>query len=115
MAIDAPSRSDNRGEDGAMKLFILRLHFYVGLFVGPFILAAAFSGVLYVLTPQIETWLYRDQLYATTAGSPQPLAAQAQAARAFIGEGPRLFAIRPAPEEGMTTQVMFSEPGLGES
>lgn len=115
MAIDASPRSEARDQEGAMKLFILRLHFYVGLFVGPFILAAALSGVLYVVTPQIETWLYRDQLYAATAGSPQPLAAQAEAARAFIGEGPRLFAIRPAPQEGMTTQVMFSEPGLGES
>ena len=35
------------------KAFIARLHFYAGLFVGPFILIAALTGTLYVLTPQI--------------------------------------------------------------
>jgi uncharacterized iron-regulated membrane protein len=32
-----------------LKAFIARLHFYVGLFVGPFLLVAAITGVLYVL------------------------------------------------------------------
>jgi uncharacterized iron-regulated membrane protein len=116
MADDAVPRSVARRDDeGALKLFVLRLHFYVGLFVGPFILVAALSGVLYVLTPQVEAWLYRDQLQANSSGTAQTLSAQAAAARAFVGEGPRLFAVRPAPAPGMTTQIMFAEPGLGDS
>lgn len=31
-----------------------RLHFYIGLFVGPFIFFAALTGTLYVATPQLK-------------------------------------------------------------
>ncbi|MFP3374332.1 PepSY domain-containing protein, partial [Pseudomonas sp. SIMBA_068] len=31
-----------------------RLHFYIGLFIAPFIFVAALTGTLYVLTPQLE-------------------------------------------------------------
>ena len=98
-----------------MKAFVARLHFYAGLFVGPFVLVAAITGTLYVATPQIETIVYRDQLTTTTTGAPSSLAAQVEAARAHIGEGPRFFAVRPAQGPGYTTRVMFTQAGLGES
>jgi uncharacterized iron-regulated membrane protein len=100
---------------GAVRQLILRLHFYIGLFIAPFIFIAALTGTLYVVTPQIEAWLYRDQLVAQSSGPAKPLAGQIAAARASIGEGPRFFAIRPATKEGATTRVMYTEPGLGES
>ncbi|RXT57382.1 hypothetical protein B6S44_02865 [Bosea sp. Tri-44] len=115
---DAQTRADaGRGFaiSSEFKAFIARLHFYAGLFVGPFILIAALTGTLYVLTPQVENFLYREQLTATTAGEPASLAAQTEAARKHIGEGPRFFAIRPAPRPGETTRVMFAHPGLGDS
>jgi len=98
-----------------LKAFITRLHFYVGLFVGPFIVIAAITGTLYVLTPQLEDMIYRDQLRTSSLGTVQPLADQVKAARDFIGDDPRLFAIRPSTGPGWNTRVMFSEPGLGES
>ncbi|MEN5083376.1 PepSY-associated TM helix domain-containing protein [Bosea sp. TWI1241] len=98
-----------------IKAFVARLHFYAGLLVGPFILIAALTGTLYVLTPQIENRLYREQLTAPAQGEAQPLSAQIVAARGHIGEGPRLFAVRPATAPGLTTRVMFTQPGLGES
>ncbi|MDU0342445.1 PepSY-associated TM helix domain-containing protein [Bosea rubneri] len=97
------------------KAFITRLHFYAGLLVGPFILIAALTGTLYVLTPQIEHLIYREQLTATAVGEPASLAAQVEAARRHIGDGPRFFAIRPAPRPGETTRVMFAQAGLGDS
>ncbi|MFD6072914.1 PepSY domain-containing protein, partial [Amycolatopsis lurida] len=36
----------------------LRLHFYAGVLVGPFVLIAALTGVLYAATPQLESWIY---------------------------------------------------------
>jgi uncharacterized iron-regulated membrane protein len=98
-----------------LKPFVTRLHFYIGLFVGPFVLVAAITGTLFVLTPQIETYLYREQLRTGSTGEARPLAAQAAAARAYVGDAPRLFAVRPAPAPGWTTRVMYSEPGLGDS
>ncbi|HEY5795848.1 MAG TPA: PepSY-associated TM helix domain-containing protein [Bosea sp. (in: a-proteobacteria)] len=103
------------GLSSEFKAFVARLHFYAGLFVGPFILVAALTGTLYVLTPQLEALLYREQLTASTAGEPAALTAQIAAARSHIGEGPRLFAVRPAPGPGQTTRVMFAQPGLGDS
>ncbi|HWT61078.1 MAG TPA: PepSY domain-containing protein, partial [Ochrobactrum sp.] len=99
----------------SLKAFITRLHFYVGLFVGPFILIAAITGTLYVLTPQLEDMIYRDQLRTSSLGTVQQLADQVKAARDFIGDDPKLFAVRPSTGPGGNTRVMFSEPGLGES
>ncbi|ONG44948.1 hypothetical protein BKE38_27090 [Pseudoroseomonas deserti] len=42
-------------------------------------------------------------------------AEQATAAQAVAGPGARLFALRPATAEGLTTRVMFITPGLGDS
>jgi uncharacterized iron-regulated membrane protein len=112
MSADTASRQSSHA---AIRQFVARLHFYIGLFIAPFIFVAALSGTLYVLTPQIEAWLYRDQLVAQSSGPSKPLAEQIAAAREAIGQEPRLFAIRPATAEGLTTRVMFTEPGLGES
>jgi uncharacterized iron-regulated membrane protein len=97
------------------KAFVSRLHFYVGLFVGPFLLVAAVTGVLYVVTPQLEDVIYRQVLTTDSIGPAQSLVAQTEAARAAAGSDARLFAVRPATGPGRTTQVMFSDPQLGES
>lgn len=44
----APPATRRRGWFGPL---LLRLHFYAGILVGPFILIAAISGALYALTP----------------------------------------------------------------
>ncbi len=98
-----------------VRAFVARLHFYIGLFVGPFLLIAAVTGLLYVLTPQIEEALYRQTLRTDTTGPARSLADQVEAARAVAGRDASLFAIRPAPAPGTTTRVMFSEPQLGGS
>ncbi|ELQ6226508.1 PepSY-associated TM helix domain-containing protein [Cronobacter turicensis] len=92
-----------------------RLHFYTGLFIGPFIFIAALTGTLYVATPQLENWLYRDALSGATSGSPQPLAQQIAVAEQKTGGELRLSAVRPALTPGETTRVMFADPSLGES
>lgn len=97
------------------QLLISRLHFYIGLLVGPFVLVAALSGVLYALTPQIEDRVYHDALYTDSAGQARPLAEQVSAARAIVGPEGIVSAVRPAPEPGTTTRVMFAGPGLGPS
>tara|TARA_R110000850_G_scaffold73365_2_gene160979 strand:- start:154 stop:1548 length:1395 start_codon:yes stop_codon:yes gene_type:complete len=92
-----------------------RLHLYIGLFIGPFILIAALSGIAYLLSPPLEEWLYHDTLYGMTEGEPQPLASQIAAAQNHLGEAALPNAIRPAPELGETTRLMYSAPGLGPS
>ena len=92
-----------------------RLHFYIGLFVGPFIFVAALTGTLYVATPQLENAVYRDALSGEVQGARQPLGEQIAIARQVTGGHLPLYAVRPALSAGETTRVMFSDPALGES
>ncbi|AMY19871.1 MULTISPECIES: PepSY-associated TM helix domain-containing protein [Nocardiaceae] len=93
---------------------ILRLHFYAGVFVAPFILVAAVTGGLYAIAPTLESVVYRDLLHTDTTGPALPISDQVLAAQA---ERPDLTvaAVRPATEAGDTTRVMFTDPSLGES
>ncbi len=120
---DAANKGSNSGTNAAAwRAFLLRLHFYVGLFAGPFILIAALTGTLYVATPQLEAWIYREALSTGETGDwtspetpkPAPLAEQIRAARKLAGDAP-IFALRPAPTPADTTRVMFSDPALGPS
>ncbi len=94
---------------------LARLHFLIGLFVGPFLLVAAASGLIYALTPQLEAHLYAEALHTPSRGESLPLAEQVRAAQAVAGPTAVVAAVRPAPEAGDTTRVMFNDPTLGES
>lgn len=109
-----PQTADQSFLSAEMRAFLTRLHFYIGLFVGPFIFVAALSGTLYVLTPQLENYIFRDYLTGSI-GENQSLEKQVNAARAYLGPDASLFAVRPAPNPGATTRVMFADPKLGES
>jgi hypothetical protein len=92
---------------------LVRLHFYAGILIAPFLLVAALTGLLYTITPQIDAVLYGGQLTATHhGGSVQPLTAQITAARAAHPTG-TLAAIQPGTGD-QTTKVVFSLPELGE-
>ncbi len=71
-----------------------RLHFYVGLFVGPIIFFAALTGTLYVATPQLENTLYRHALHTDSVGEARPLAKQIAVAENAVGSDLRLHAVR---------------------
>ncbi|KUI98738.1 PepSY-associated TM helix domain-containing protein [Vibrio sp. MEBiC08052] len=92
--------------------FIARLHFYVGIFVGPFIFIAALTGTFYVLTPQIEQRLYHHELTTPNRGEFHTLAEQIRAARESLPHDLQLKAVRPSTGEGYTTRVMFIDPAL---
>jgi uncharacterized iron-regulated membrane protein len=112
------SASSSRTEpqsSGAFVAFLKRLHFYIGVFVGPFMLVAALSGIVYALTPQIEDTLYAHALYTDSRGPVLSLQDQIQHAQASAGPGLSIAAVRPAPGQGDTTRVMFSDPGFGPS
>ncbi len=91
-----------------------RLHFYAGVLVGPFLLVAAASGLLYALAPQIDDVLYGDVLTVSSAtGSARPLAEQVAAAQAALPEG-TVTGVLVADDPDSTTQVVFAAPGLAE-
>lgn len=106
--------SPDRPRSGWFLPFLRRLHFFAGLFVGPFILVAALSGALYALTPTLEKAMYAHELTASSTQTVRPLADQINAAEAYVGGGTPV-AVRPAPAAGDTTRVMFADDALPES
>jgi uncharacterized iron-regulated membrane protein len=113
--MDTDSPAADRRTSSAWVALIMRLHFYVGLFVGPFLLVAALSGIAYALTPQLENWLYHDALTTQSSGEAQPLSRQIEAAQHAADIPSRPAAVRPAPQPGTTTRVMFSGDAYGAS
>ena len=92
---------------------LLRLHFYAGVLVAPFLVVAALTGLLYTAVPQIDAVVYGDQLTVTRPGTTAlPLAQQIAKARAAHPDG-TLTAIQPGTGH-TTTRVLFSRPDLGE-
>ncbi|MGC4890553.1 PepSY-associated TM helix domain-containing protein [Micromonospora sp. DT227] len=104
-----PTRSADNGWGG----LLLRLHFYAGILVAPFLLIAALTGLAYTVTPQLDRTLYGDQLTVDRVGDrPRPTAEQIGAARAAHPGG---TVASVAPGEGdATTRVVFDVPTLGE-
>ncbi|HEK0910337.1 TPA: PepSY domain-containing protein [Pseudomonas putida] len=56
-----------------------RWHFYAGLFVAPFMILLAITGIIYLFKPQLDTWMYRD-LMVVEAGP------QRQSADTLLGQ-----------------------------
>ncbi|NLU83589.1 PepSY-associated TM helix domain-containing protein [Rhodococcus sp. HNM0569] len=110
----SPPRERPPVQAGSLRPLILRLHFYAGVLVAPFIVIATISGGLYALAPSIEQVVYREYLHVDATGPAVPVAEQiaaAQAARPDL----TLDAVQPAGDPGETTRVLFTDPALGDS
>ncbi|MGV9878467.1 PepSY-associated TM helix domain-containing protein [Streptomyces sp. NPDC003006] len=98
----------------SLRPLVLRLHFYAGLLIAPFLLVAATTGLLYACSYQAEKIVYADELRVPVAADKRelPLERQVAAARKAHPEG-TIGAVRPAPEDGATTRVLLSGvPGV---
>ncbi|MCX5041927.1 PepSY domain-containing protein [Aldersonia sp. NBC_00410] len=98
----------------SLRPLILRLHFYAGILIAPFLVVATISGGLYALAPSLEKVVYRDYLHVDSTGPAAPVADQVRAAQ-LVQPDLTLNAVRPAAQPGDTTRVLFDDPSLGES
>ncbi|MGC9406943.1 PepSY-associated TM helix domain-containing protein [Streptomyces sp. DZ1-3] len=97
-----------RGSWSTLRPLVLRLHFYAGLFVAPFLLVAAATGLLYAASFQAEELVYAHELTVDDVGERKlPISEQVAAARQAHPEG-TVAAVRPSPEDDATTRVMLS-------
>ncbi|WP_103501239.1 MULTISPECIES: PepSY domain-containing protein [unclassified Streptomyces] len=108
-----PPGSAPRSRAGA-KALVLRLHFYAGVLIAPFIFVAAFSGLLYAASVQAEKAVYADELRVPVGEQVLPVDEQVAAARAEYPDG-AISAVRPGAEPGATTRVLLDLPELGPS
>lgn len=91
-----------------LRPFVLRLHFYAGILVGPFLLIAAVTGLLYTISPQLSDYVHRHELTVDQVGDQQlPLSEQVAAARAAHPEG-SITEVRPPIDAESTTRVVLA-------
>ncbi|MFG2793622.1 PepSY-associated TM helix domain-containing protein [Streptomyces sp. NPDC048419] len=107
----APAPSPGRW--APLRPLVLRLHFYAGVLVAPFLLVAATTGFLYAGAFQAEKLVYAHELTVAKAGGTElPVSTQVAAARKAHPEG-TVSAVRPSPEADATTRVLLSGvPGV---
>ncbi|AZM58554.1 MULTISPECIES: PepSY-associated TM helix domain-containing protein [unclassified Streptomyces] len=107
-----PAPTPARSTWSALRPLVLRLHFYAGVLVAPFLLVAALTGLLYAASFQAEKIVYEHELTVPAGDRELPVSEQVAAAREARPEG-TITAVRPAPEEGATTRVLLSGiPGV---
>ncbi|TSD94288.1 PepSY domain-containing protein [Skermania sp. ID1734] len=101
-------------ETRTWRPLVLRLHFYAGILVAPFILVAAITGGLYAVAPTLESVVYHDYLHVNPSGKQHAVAEQVAVAER---QRPDLTvaAVRPAPGPTDTTRVLFDDPSLPDS
>jgi uncharacterized iron-regulated membrane protein len=97
-----------------LRPLVLRLHFYAGVLVAPFLLVAAVSGLLYAASFQAEKIVYSHELTVPVGREKLPVGEQVAAAREAHPQG-TVSAVRPSPEPDATTRVLLSGvPGVDE-
>ncbi|MEV6179266.1 PepSY-associated TM helix domain-containing protein [Streptomyces sp. NPDC052015] len=97
----------SRGPWAPLRPLVLRLHFYAGVLVAPFLLVAALTGFLYAGAFQAEKIVYSHELTVPVGDTKLPISAQVAAARKAYPDG-TVTAVRPSPADGATTRVLLS-------
>lgn len=69
MINNSTPRPNGTEQRGPLYAAVWRWHFYAGLFVAPFFLIAALSGIVMALKTPIEALAYGDRLYVTEQGA----------------------------------------------
>lgn len=94
----------------ALRTLARRVHFYAGLFIGPFLLIAAVSGFYYALSPSIEKVVYHDLTSASSSEHNVGLENQVATAREVF-PGLQLNSVIPG-TDGENTRVLFDDTSL---
>lgn len=109
----APTLTPPTAPRRSIRPSLLRLHFYVGVFVAPFLLVSAITGLLFAFAPQLDRFAYRHELTVPVHGARLSLATQLIAARQEHPEGTVAAVVPPAHAHDTTQFVLSSVPGIG--
>ena len=88
------------------------LHNQLGILIAPFIFIASLTGLLYGLTPQLENFIYKEQLIAKHIPTQKtlPLSQQISAALTVLPSNSKIFAIRTPITPDHTTRILYQLP-----
>ncbi|MFE0674282.1 PepSY-associated TM helix domain-containing protein [Streptomyces sp. NPDC058867] len=103
----APDTAPARRTWATLRPLVLRLHFYAGVLIAPFLLVAAATGFLYAAAFPAEKIVYAHELTVPVGEEKLPVSEQVAAAREAHPEG-AVAAVRPSPEDDASTRVLLS-------
>lgn len=115
----SPQRGDGGASDpgrsaaASLRRLALRVHFYAGVLVGPFLLVAALSGFFYALAPQAEKIVYHSWTTSQSEEIKVPLATQIATAERELPDLSLSSVVVGSP--GQNTRVLFDDPQLPSS
>lgn len=98
----------------ALRRLLLRLHFYAGILIAPFLLVSALTGLAYALSYPVEDVLYDDLRTVDVGGERSTLAAQVGAVAEAHPDWP-VTAVRPADDADDATAVLVDDGVVRES
>lgn len=87
-----------------------RIHLWAAIIASPFLIGAILTGLLFVFTPQIESFLYHDIDRVTPAGEPHSLDVLISSAKKSAPDGWRLHSVIPAYTLNDSVKVAFVPP-----
>lgn len=89
------------------RSLLLRLHCWAALIASPFLLVATLTGLVYVVTPQVEARLYAHLERVTPGAAMLPLDDAVAAARMAVGGNLALRAVAPPFGPGDAVRLSF--------
>ncbi|HEX2143131.1 MAG TPA: Dyp-type peroxidase [Glycomyces sp.] len=108
------STRDQPTISAALRQLLLRLHFYAGILIAPFLLVSAVTGLAYALSYPVEDALYSDLKTVEVGEEPLSLAAQVNAVTEAHPDW-AVQAVRPAAEADASTAVLVDDGVVRES
>jgi uncharacterized iron-regulated membrane protein len=98
----------------ALRPVVLRIHFYAGVLIAPFLAVVSLTGLAYVFSPQLGDLVHgHELLVGPHTGTPRPLDEQVAAALAAHPEG-TLSSLAVPSDPDRTTGVVLAVPGLAD-
>ena len=106
--------SDRPKISAALRRLLLRLHFYAGILIAPFLLVSAVTGLAYALSYPLEDFLYDDVRTVEVGDERLNLADQVDAVTDAHPDW-TVTAVRPAAEDDASTTVLVDDGVVRES
>ncbi len=86
---------------------VWRWHFYAGLFVIPFMLILAITGIIYLFKPQLDAAMYHNLMFVTPAASTLPYTEQLQSVESAYPNA-TVAQITPSAADNRSTEVLIT-------
>lgn len=109
--VPGPTPDTTHQSNSWLPKFLLRLHFYAGIFVGPFVFVAAVTGMIYAIAPPAEEFVHRDLLKTPAYEHAVPVADQVAAAQAHTGLS-TVRGVKLSDSPTSSTTVLLKDPDL---